>query len=46
MWNSKSYLSRPLLTAEDHLVLKHRRWYAQFYTRGDQGKKEKASLDW
>ncbi|EDO43280.1 predicted protein, partial [Nematostella vectensis] len=33
VWNHKKYLSKPLLVKEDHLILKHRRWYSQFYSK-------------
>ena len=32
VWNNKRYNSKPLLVKEDHLILKHRRWYSQFYS--------------
>lgn len=34
IWNNKQYLSKPLLvrSVEDSLLLKHRRWYSQFYS--------------
>lgn len=32
VWNHKTYEAKPLLTKEDHLVGKHRRWYSQFYS--------------
>ena len=32
VWNHKTYISRPLLVAEDRTLVKHRRWYQQFYS--------------
>merc|ERR1719273_1437969 len=32
VWNSKRYESNPLWMAEDKLLVKHRRWYRQFYS--------------
>ena len=32
VWNNKMYRKKPLLVKEDQLILKHRRWYSQFYS--------------
>ncbi|MCP9264280.1 Cholesterol desaturase daf-36 [Dirofilaria immitis] len=32
IWNHKCYVKRPLLTKNDGPIMKHRRWYNQFYT--------------
>ncbi|XP_008322890.2 cholesterol 7-desaturase [Cynoglossus semilaevis] len=32
IWNNKKYISKPLLTKEDSTILKHRRWFSQFYS--------------
>ncbi|XP_030005532.1 cholesterol 7-desaturase [Sphaeramia orbicularis] len=32
IWNNKKYISKPLLVKEDSAILKHRRWYSQFYS--------------
>ncbi|KAF2363506.1 Rieske [2Fe-2S] iron-sulfur domain [Trinorchestia longiramus] len=32
IWNSKQYLQRPLLVAEDKLIKRFRKWYQQFYS--------------
>uniref|UniRef100_T1J9H4 cholesterol 7-desaturase n=1 Tax=Strigamia maritima TaxID=126957 RepID=T1J9H4_STRMM len=32
IWNSKKYISNPILVKEDRLLARHRRWFAQFYT--------------
>ena len=48
IWNSKRYVSRPLLTKEDHLISKHRRWYSQFFSENSprlQLRKEE-SMEW
>ena len=31
-WNNKRYAIKPLLVREDELILKHRRWFSQFYS--------------
>lgn len=31
-WNNKRYKLKPLLVREDELILKHRRWFSQFYS--------------
>ncbi|XP_064395396.1 cholesterol 7-desaturase nvd-like [Halichondria panicea] len=33
VWNNKRYSLKPLLVREDELILKHRRWYSQFYSK-------------
>jgi len=35
VWNSKRYENSPLWMAEDKLLVKHRRWYRQFYSPDD-----------
>ena len=42
VWNSKRYVSKPLAGGEDKLLLKHRRWYSQFYS----SLSDKPSLLW
>nr|AVD30015.1 Neverland [Lepeophtheirus salmonis salmonis] len=32
VWNHKKYVKKPVLIREDALILKHRRWYSQFYS--------------
>ncbi|XP_053736840.1 cholesterol 7-desaturase nvd [Synchiropus splendidus] len=32
IWNSKKYISKPLLVKEDQTIQKHRRWFSQFYS--------------
>ena len=32
VWNNKRYNGKPLLVKEDELILKHRRWFSQFYS--------------
>nr|QJE50397.1 neverland [Diaphanosoma celebensis] len=32
VWNHKTYIDRPVLVAEDKTLVKHRRWYQQFYS--------------
>ena len=32
-WNNKSYALKPLLVREDELILRHRRWFSQFYSK-------------
>lgn len=32
VWNNKRYNLKPLLVKEDELILKHRRWFSQFYS--------------
>jgi len=36
VWNNKRYRLKPLLVREDELILKHRRWYSQFYSENSQ----------
>jgi cholesterol 7-dehydrogenase len=31
VWNNKRYVKSPILCREDATILKHRRWFAQFY---------------
>lgn len=47
IWNNKTYMPRPLLVKEDSAIVRHRRWYSQFYT--DNSPRFPApnhSLDW
>uniref|UniRef100_A0A915PY86 cholesterol 7-desaturase n=1 Tax=Setaria digitata TaxID=48799 RepID=A0A915PY86_9BILA len=54
IWNHKCYVKRPLLTKNDGPILKHRRWYNQFYvensprleTDGTLSSEVKSVLDW
>ncbi|XP_018017327.1 cholesterol 7-desaturase nvd [Hyalella azteca] len=48
IWNSKQYMSRPLLVAEDKLIKKFRTWYRQFYSPNSPTAESVASsdLDW
>ncbi|KAM6430857.1 cholesterol 7-desaturase nvd-like isoform 1-T1 [Liasis olivaceus] len=47
IWNNKKFLSKPLLVKEDAAILKHRRWFSQFYSE-NSGKlnAQKCKLDW
>ncbi len=31
-WNNKRYNLKPILVKEDELIVKHRRWFSQFYS--------------
>jgi len=44
IWNSKKYMKNPLLVAEDSSILRHRRWYSQFYSESSH--QQPKSLDW
>ena len=33
VWNNKQYKHKPVLVKEDELIVKHRRWYSQFYSK-------------
>ncbi|NXC44455.1 DAF36 desaturase, partial [Penelope pileata] len=47
IWNNKQYLPKPLLVREDAGILKHRRWFAQFYSEGSRRQPvPQGSLDW
>ncbi|KFW93402.1 Cholesterol desaturase daf-36, partial [Phalacrocorax carbo] len=47
IWNNKQYLPKPLLVREDSGIQKHRRWYAQFYSKKSvRLKVQKEGLDW
>ncbi|NXT87576.1 DAF36 desaturase, partial [Anhinga rufa] len=47
IWNNKQYLPKPLLVKEDSSIQKHRRWYAQFYSKKSvRLKVQKEGLDW
>lgn len=48
IWNSKQYLERPLLVAEDRLIKKFRHWYQQFYSDSSPTIQslEKEDLEW
>ncbi|XP_071948403.1 cholesterol 7-desaturase nvd-like [Antedon mediterranea] len=46
IWNHKTYVDKPLLVKEDHLIAKHRRWYSQFYSENSPRLKlQKDTLD-
>ncbi|NXX16340.1 DAF36 desaturase, partial [Podargus strigoides] len=47
IWNNKQYLPKPLLVREDSSIQKHRRWYAQFYSKKSMRVLvQKEGLDW
>ncbi|XP_023338216.1 cholesterol 7-desaturase [Eurytemora carolleeae] len=46
IWNSKKYLSNPVLVKEDSSLLHHRRWFSQFYSEGSYRQKNPGNLDW
>lgn len=47
IWNHKTYVPKPLLVKEDHLIKKHRRWYSQFYSENSPRlSMKKENLDW
>ncbi|EJW73286.1 hypothetical protein WUBG_15805 [Wuchereria bancrofti] len=54
IWNHKCYVKRPLLTKSDGPILKHRRWYNQFYAEnsprleldGTLSNEVKSIFDW
>lgn len=45
IWNHKKYLDKPLLTKEEHTIVKHRRWYNQFYSQNSP-RADKNTLTW
>ncbi|XP_063001020.1 cholesterol 7-desaturase nvd-like [Elgaria multicarinata webbii] len=47
IWNNKQYLSKPLLVKEDAAILRHRRWYSQFYSKNSvRFTSQTDALDW
>lgn len=47
IWNNKRFLSKPLLVKEDAAILRHRRWFSQFYSQNSQKlSTQKGQLDW
>ena len=46
VWANKIYKSKPMLVKEDRDILKHRRWFAQFYSENSPRYYPKTSLDW
>ncbi|XP_039200866.1 cholesterol 7-desaturase nvd-like isoform X6 [Crotalus tigris] len=47
IWNNKRFLSKPLLVKEDAAILRHRRWFSQFYSQNSwKPKAQKGQLDW
>eukprot|EP00095_Tigriopus_kingsejongensis_P003629 maker-scaffold341_size202020-snap-gene-0.7 protein:Tk03629 transcript:maker-scaffold341_size202020-snap-gene-0.7-mRNA-1 annotation:"3-chlorobenzoate- -dioxygenase oxygenase subunit" len=46
VWNSKTYMDRPFLVKEDHLIRQHRRWYSQFYTENSPKMGQIDSKEW
>ena len=32
IWNNKMFTSKPMFVKEDSYLVKHRRWYSQFYS--------------
>ncbi|XP_065218407.1 cholesterol 7-desaturase nvd [Planococcus citri] len=45
IWNHKKYLDKPLLTKEENSIVKHRRWYNQFYSENSP-RVDKNTLTW
>ena len=33
VWSHKTYMSRPALVKEDQLIINHRRWFSQFFSK-------------
>ncbi|XP_026568371.1 cholesterol 7-desaturase-like [Pseudonaja textilis] len=47
IWNNKKFLSKPLLVKEDAAILRHRRWFSQFYSQNSwKLNAQKGQLDW
>jgi len=48
IWNNKRFNNKPLLTKEEGLILKFRRWYSQFYSDSSRTVAESLvnSMDW
>ncbi|XP_070614473.1 cholesterol 7-desaturase nvd-like [Erythrolamprus reginae] len=47
IWNNKRFLSKPLLVKEDAAILRHRRWFSQFYSQNSREiSAQKEPLDW
>ena len=44
VWNSKTYVDRPIFGIEDKMLQKHRRWYSQFYS--SDNKSPIGNLEW
>ncbi|XP_029024970.1 cholesterol 7-desaturase nvd [Betta splendens] len=46
IWNNKKYVSQPLLVKEDAAILRHRRWFSQFYSENSPRlRHQRRSLD-
>lgn len=46
VWNHKKYV-KPLLVKEDQAIVRHRRWFSQFYsTNSPRFSFQRDSLDW
>lgn len=45
VWNSKTYVRQPLAGVEDGPLLRHRRWFNQFYTSGSDALKN-SGIEW
>ncbi|RWS21001.1 cholesterol desaturase daf-36-like protein, partial [Leptotrombidium deliense] len=43
IWRDKKYISNPAFTKEDSNIVKHRKWFSQFYS---ENSKTLNSLDW
>ncbi|XP_078589339.1 cholesterol 7-desaturase nvd-like [Branchiostoma floridae x Branchiostoma japonicum] len=47
VWNNKSYPAKPVLVKEDAAIVRHRRWYSQFYSKNSpRFTTQRTSLDW
>ncbi|XP_013921760.1 PREDICTED: cholesterol desaturase daf-36-like [Thamnophis sirtalis] len=47
IWNNKKFLPNPLLVKEDAAILRHRRWFSQFYSQNSRKHNVQAGqLDW
>ncbi|XP_078670418.1 cholesterol 7-desaturase nvd-like [Branchiostoma floridae x Branchiostoma belcheri] len=47
VWNNKSYPAKPVLVKEDAAIVRHRRWYSQFYSENSpRFTTQRTSLDW
>ncbi|XP_072015574.1 cholesterol 7-desaturase nvd-like [Amphiura filiformis] len=47
IWNHKMYQSKPMIVKEESTLVKHRRWYSQFYSENSpRYSTRKETLDW
>jgi len=48
VWNNKKFQNKPLLTKSDGLILKFRRWYANFYSESSREVADRTvnAMDW